>query len=142
MNDLNNTDNSEKMIAKRRLLIFQSTSDEYVSLPSGFLFAGACNVVATQWTVNDLSTAIIMIKLYQLHRLDGLPVVKAMNEAQKWLRDGTQQIFWKWAEQLKNGLQLEENTIQKIQDYLAIFKPEEKPFSEPFYWAAFCAIGE
>ena len=119
-----------------------STSDEYISLPSGFLFAGACNVVATQWTVNDLSTAILIIKFYQLHKLDKLPVARAMNEAQKWLRDGTQQVFWKWTEQLKNHLKLKQNLIKQIQRYLRKFGPEEKPFADPFYWAAFCAIGK
>ena len=120
----------------------KSISDEYISLPSGFLFAGACNVVATQWAVNDLSTAILMIKFYQLHRIDGLPVAKAMNEAQKWLRDGTQEVFWKWTEQLKNHLKLKQDLIKKIQDYLEDFSSEEQPFSKLFYWAAFCAIGE
>nr|MDJ0633446.1 CHAT domain-containing protein [Xenococcaceae cyanobacterium MO_188.B29] len=120
----------------------ESASDEYISLPSGFLFAGACNVVATQWTVNDLSTAILMIKFYQLHKIDGLPVAKAMNEAQKWLRDGTQKVFWSWTEQLKNYLKLKQELIIQIQHYLRRFAPEEKPFTELFYWAAFCAIGK
>ncbi|MDJ0534392.1 MAG: CHAT domain-containing protein [Xenococcaceae cyanobacterium MO_207.B15] len=120
----------------------KSTSDEYISLPSGFLFAGACNVVATQWTVNDLSTAILMIKFYQLHKIDGLPVAKAMNEAQKWLRDGTQEVFWSWTEQLKNHLKLKQDFIKQIQRYLRKFGPEEQPFNELFYWAAFCAIGK
>ncbi len=120
----------------------KSTSDEYISLPSGFLFAGACNVVATQWTVNDLSTAILMIKFYQLHKIDGLPVAKAMNEAQKWLRDSTQEVFWTWTEQLKNYLKLKQELIIQIQHYLRRFAPEEKPFTELFYWAAFCAIGK
>ncbi len=119
-----------------------SNSDEYISLPSGFLFAGASNVVASQWTVNDLSTAILMIKFYQLHKIEGLPVAKAMNEAQKWLRDGTQQVFWSWTEQLKNHLKLKQNLIEEIQAYLEDFDPEEQPFNELFYWAAFCAVGK
>jgi CHAT domain-containing protein len=65
-----------------------------------------------------------------------------MNEAQKWLRDSTQQIFWLWTEKLKNDLQLTQDIIKQIQRYLRRFAPEEKPFTEPFYWAAFCAIGE
>ena len=119
-----------------------SNSDEYISLPSGFLYAGACNVVATQWAVNDLSTAILMTRFYQLHKLDKLPVAKAMNQAQKWLRDGTQQDFCSWTEQLNNDLQLTQNMIQSIQRYFNRFNPEEQPFAEPYYWAAFCPIGE
>ena len=119
-----------------------SNSDEYISLPSGFLYAGACNVVATQWAVNDLSTAILMIKFYQLHKLDKLSVAKAMNQAQKWLRDSTQEDFCSWTEQLNNDLQLKPNMIQSIQRYFNRFNPEEQPFAEPYYWAAFCPIGE
>ena len=119
-----------------------SNSDEYISLPSGFIFAGACNVVATQWTVNDFSTAILMTKFYQLHKLDELPVAKAMNQAQKWLRDSTQQDFCSWMEQLKQDLELKPNMIESIQRYFDRFNPEEQPFADSYYWAAFCPIGE
>jgi CHAT domain-containing protein len=44
---------------------FTSTSDEYIGLPSGFILAGAANVVSTLWAVNDLSTALFMIHFYQ-----------------------------------------------------------------------------
>ena len=119
-----------------------SNSDEYISLPSGFIYAGACNVVATQWAVNDLSTAILMTRFYQLHKLNKLPVAKAMNQAQKWLRDSTQEDFCSWTEQLNNDLQLKPNMIKSIQRYFNRFNPKEQPFAEPYYWAAFCPIGE
>ncbi len=40
---------------------FRSFSDEYIGLPSGFLFAGSPSVVSSLWTVSDLSTAFLMI---------------------------------------------------------------------------------
>ena len=41
---------------------FNSISDEYISLPSGFLVTGSSSVVPTLWAVNDLSTSFLMIK--------------------------------------------------------------------------------
>nr|MDJ0632476.1 CHAT domain-containing protein [Xenococcaceae cyanobacterium MO_188.B29] len=63
---------------------FRSLTDEYIGLPSGFLYAGSPNVVSSLWAVNDLSTAFLMIKLYQnlqdkdFH--DSVPI--ALNQAQ------------------------------------------------------------
>jgi CHAT domain-containing protein len=42
-----------------------SLGDEYVGLPSGFLYAGSANVVSSLWAVSDLSTTLLMIKFYQ-----------------------------------------------------------------------------
>ena len=41
-----------------------SISDEYVGLPSGFLFAGSSSVVSTLWTVDPLATTLFMTKFY------------------------------------------------------------------------------
>jgi CHAT domain-containing protein len=40
-------------------------TDEYIGLPSGFLYAGSMNVVSSLWAVDDFATAILMIKFYQ-----------------------------------------------------------------------------
>ncbi|MFM6518784.1 MAG: CHAT domain-containing protein, partial [Microcystis panniformis] len=48
------------------LIDLNSISDEYIGLPSGFLFAGSPSVVSSLWTVNDLSTSFLMIKLYEI----------------------------------------------------------------------------
>ncbi|MFM6271109.1 MAG: CHAT domain-containing protein, partial [Dolichospermum sp.] len=48
------------------LIDLNSISDEYIGLPSGFLFAGSPSVVSSLWTVDDLSTSFLMIKLYEI----------------------------------------------------------------------------
>ncbi|MEC4813260.1 MAG: CHAT domain-containing protein [Scytonema sp. PMC 1069.18] len=115
-----------------------STSDEYISLPSGFLYAGSSSVVSSLWTVNDLSTAILMIKFYEnLHQ--GLSLAVALNQAQLWLRDATKNQLKNWIEQHQLTL-----TLRKaipIIDKQPLSVDSERPFHDPFYWAAFCAVG-
>ncbi|MCC0179852.1 CHAT domain-containing protein [Waterburya agarophytonicola K14] len=43
----------------------KNLSDEYIGLPSGFLYAGSPSVVSSLWAVSDLSTTFLMIKFYQ-----------------------------------------------------------------------------
>ncbi|WP_353932199.1 CHAT domain-containing protein [Okeanomitos corallinicola TIOX110] len=117
-----------------------NVSDEYISLPSGFLFAGCTNVVSSLWAVNDLSTAFLMIKFYQNHKQENLPVTKALNEAQKWLRDVSKLELQTWIEE--NQLPLKPAIRMNLRRRLYKLKDDVKPFKSPFYWAAFCAIGQ
>jgi CHAT domain-containing protein len=43
----------------------RNNSDEFIGLSSGFMKAGAVNIVSSLWTVSDVHTAILMIKLYE-----------------------------------------------------------------------------
>ncbi|CAD5941797.1 CHAT domain-containing tetratricopeptide repeat protein [Planktothrix agardhii] len=113
------------------LIDFQSNSDEYIGLPSGFLVAGSTNVVSSLWSVSDISTAILMIRFYQLLR-EGEEVAIALNYAQKWLRNATKAELLAWIDP-GNKMQLRQS-LKEIKDH-------EKPFASPYYWAAFCAIG-
>jgi CHAT domain-containing protein len=115
-----------------------SISDEYIGLPSGFLYAGCTNVVSSLWTVNQVSTAFLMIKFYQNMIKNQSNVAKALNDAQRWLRDATQQQLLDWA----NQLNLDEDKMTQIEDQLDWYNPDDKPYNDPFHWAAFCAIGQ
>jgi CHAT domain-containing protein/Tfp pilus assembly protein PilF len=42
-----------------------SISDEYIGLPSGFLYAGSLSIVSTLWTVDPLATTLLMVKFYK-----------------------------------------------------------------------------
>ncbi|NET84687.1 MAG: CHAT domain-containing protein [Moorea sp. SIO1F2] len=118
------------------------SSDEYISLPSGFLYAGSPSVVSSLWTVNEFPTAFLMIKFYQ--NLSQFPtretgaVAIALNQAQTWLRDVTKEELEEWTKHL---------SLTGTQEF-ALFrwfrnmKPKEQPFQSPYYWAAFCAIGK
>jgi len=117
---------------------FSRTTDEFIGFPSAFLYAGATNVVGSLWSPNDISAAFIMIKFYD-NLSKGLPIVVALNQAQLWLKNVTAQEFLKWADQFNYF-----SFIQKegIEDYVSRYKSAEKPFTNPFYWAAFTVIGK
>ncbi|WP_375339802.1 CHAT domain-containing protein [Lyngbya sp. CCAP 1446/10] len=111
-------------------------TDEYIGLPSGFLYAGSMNVVSTLWKVDDFATAIFMIKFYQ-ELQPKFSVAVALNATQNWMRAVIREDFMVWIELLK----LNENSIEKVKDWLSFDTSNEPPFRKPKYWAAFCATG-
>ena len=66
--------------------------DEVVSLPSAFIRAGFAGAIGSLWTVSEKSTAMLMIRFYQLWRAEGKQPVQALARAQKELREDTR--FW------------------------------------------------
>jgi CHAT domain-containing protein len=125
------------------LVDFKNTSDEYISLPSGFLYAGSRSVVSSLWTVSDLSTAFLMIKFIQNLKAtmvdnEDFSVAVELQKAQNWLRNATTAELQAWA----NDLKLSSEQAQKNYETLGWFDADEKPFQNPVYWAAFCAIGQ
>ena len=121
------------------LIDFSNISDEYIGLPSGFLVAGSPAVVSSLWTVNDLSTAFLMIKFYENLRKH-MSLALALNQAQLWLRDATKEELQRWTSELPLDL----NRQEELDDWFYYLEQKaiEKPFQEPYYWAAFCAIGQ
>jgi CHAT domain-containing protein len=120
------------------LIDFRNTSDEYIGLPSGFLYAGASSVVSSLWTVNDLSTAFLMIQFYQ-NLQKGLAVALALNKAQLWLKNLSKRDLEIWIEE--NQLLLQPAIRISLRRHLYKLEDDVQPFRSPFYWAAFCAIG-
>jgi len=106
---------------------FSSISDEYISLPSGFLVAGSSSVVPTLWAVNDLSTSFLMIKFYQLLKA-GLSVSLALNSAQLWLRDATKEDLQAWTKQLPLRRVEKANLYDMLEK---IGSKEIRPFQSP-----------
>ena len=116
---------------------YTNISDEYIGLPSGFLVAGSPAVVSSLWTVDDLSTALLMIKFYENLRKQ-MPLAVALNQAQLWLRDATKEELQQWTSRLP----LSRNHRAELEDRFYKLGSREKPFQEPYHWAAFCAIGK
>jgi len=110
-------------------------TDEYIGLPSGFLYAGSMNVVSSLWAVDDFATAILMIKFYQ-ELPDADSVALALNAAQNWMRGVSMEDLRVWV----GLLNLDEKSTQSVELWLAC-SSEEQPFRDPKYWAAFCATG-
>lgn len=136
---------------------FLHLPDEYIGLPAGFLQAGVPGVVGTLWSVNDLSTALVMIKFYELHlRGDArtgqgpLSPTEALCRAQSWLREvtsGELTAYFTAHHQLNSARQrvlarLPEATVLAGLARFAWDDPAARPFAEsPYHWAPFLFVG-
>jgi tetratricopeptide (TPR) repeat protein len=61
--------------------------DEMFSLPAGMMQAGVPGVVGSLWSVNDMSTALLMQQFYKGWKRQGLAPQDALKQAQIWVRD-------------------------------------------------------
>ncbi|WP_013321074.1 DUF3110 domain-containing protein [Gloeothece verrucosa] len=128
------------------LIDFESISDEYIGLPSGFLFAGSPTVVSSLWTVNDLSTAFLMIKFYEIlfNTNMNISVAVALKKAQNWLQNLTSEQFILETDSMIDKLYSDKPRIAKSYKEKArkfVENLEKYPFKNPYYWAAFVAAG-
>ncbi|GCE58173.1 CHAT domain-containing protein [Microcystis aeruginosa] len=128
-----------------------SISDEYVGLPSGFLFAGSSSVVSTLWTVDPLATTLFMTKFYHsLKRIsirDEGSIAIVLNHTQTWLKT----LNSKKLARIKDNQKFQQildrvfenkRDRRKFQDLLeAAVKRQPYPFANPYYWTAFIATG-
>ncbi|NEN95225.1 MAG: CHAT domain-containing protein [Moorea sp. SIO3I7] len=120
------------------LIDFKNSSDEYIGLSSGFLVAGSPAVVSSLWTVNQVSTALLLIKFYE-NLQNQMSLAVALNKAQLWLRNATKEELQQWTSDLPLSLSHQE------QLYDDLFDDDELdpiPYEQPYHWAAFCAIGQ
>ena len=119
----------------------RDTTDEYIGLPSGFLSAGATSVISTLWAVNDVSTAILMIKFYEILLSESRPSVAiALRESQLWLREASVQDLLDWADSSK--LVDSQNKERIKNKWRRGYKKDYQPYQDSWYWAAFCAVGQ
>ena len=117
--------------------------DEMFSLPAGMMQAGVPGVVGSLWSVNDFSTALLMVRFYIAWQKENNDPQKALSVAQTWLRDDTLQqkkeFFMSFIEGKRTELSME--IADSFHEYLSFAEPEEVDYSSPYHWAAFAFTG-
>lgn len=128
---------------------FANLPDEAIGLPAGILQAGAPAVVGTLWSVNDESTALLMVRFYELMLGEGMTPCAALRVAQRWLREITNAELGQYLAQhraLKEARQTASKRMAKelerpIRACALSSDPQARPFADPAAWAAFTFSG-
>ncbi|NEO61233.1 MAG: CHAT domain-containing protein, partial [Moorea sp. SIO4G2] len=142
-------------------------TDDLLTLATGFLCAGARSVVSTQWSVDDLASALLAIFYYDGRR-SGMSCCQALQEGQIKLRNLTGKEFAdnyqpQLREHLEQKLTEAKAAKQNAKDQgdqeefdkwvtivdkfeiqlkrLESLSKEDFPFAHPFYWAGFVSQG-
>jgi CHAT domain-containing protein len=71
--------------------------DDLVGLARGFIYAGTPSILATLWSVEDRSTALLMQRFYKNWKAKGMSKPEALRQAQLFLKGMTQYrhpFFW------------------------------------------------
>jgi len=66
------------------------SGDDLVGLSRGFIYAGAPSILATLWSVEDRSTALLIQRFYENWKIRGLSKPEALREAQLYLKSQPQ----------------------------------------------------
>ena len=121
--------------------------DEVISLPTGLAQAGIAGVVASLWSVSDLSTMMLMARFYELWKRDGLEPPEALRQAQLWIRDttnGEKASYLKDSVPQVSSERLPGFVAEAVyEQHKAFFelRADENDFAHPFHWAAFTYTG-
>ena len=115
--------------------------DEWIGLPAAFLQAGVPGVVGTLWEVDDLSSALMMVRFYEYH-LSGDPETgevmmsptRALRMAQRWLRGLT-------AKQLDDFFKRHPRLAAAAKDSHLVQGIRDSRSTGPYHWAAYIMIG-
>lgn len=127
--------------------------NELIGLPTGFLQAGASCVLGTLWAVDDLSTALLMARFYEIHLgpaqgHTAMDPARALQEAQRWLRGVTAEEIVQSCLELailpgaitNRSCWSREMATQLILRF-GLAAPDARPFCHPRHWAPFIIMG-
>ncbi len=123
----------------------QTITTEFVGLSSAFLAAGVTSVMSTLWSVEDVASAILIVKFYELLKTN--PPVIALKAAQTWLRTLTYADLIDWCDRLVKNEDLADYSYRcqsSLEDSNSVFRTEASlkglefcPYSNPYYWAGY-----
>jgi CHAT domain-containing protein/tetratricopeptide (TPR) repeat protein len=114
--------------------------DEVLGLPAGLLASGVSGVVASMWPVDDLATAVLMVRFHEelsarLAASSDAPPSDALRKAQRWLARAS-------APEVRDHLRrLPDSRADSIHAALDVLPTHHTPFGDPYFWGGFVYIG-
>ncbi|WP_343328027.1 CHAT domain-containing protein [Leptolyngbya sp. CCY15150] len=106
-------------------------ADEAISLPTGLLQAGVAGVVASLWSVSDLSTMILLSRFYTLWQNQTMSPAIALRHAQQWLRDASPTDIVDHCRTF----------IPDLDSHKELKRSLKYDYSHPYHWSAFSYTG-
>jgi CHAT domain-containing protein len=111
----------------------RNNPEEFVGLPATFLQLGAAGVVATLWQVDDLATALLMAKFYDLHLGDKLSPPSALKRAQAWLRDATREDLIQYSRASAAAAKLDAGKLSELEGTLSTLRRTRSVHFDPIW---------
>jgi tetratricopeptide (TPR) repeat protein len=127
--------------------------DEFVGLASSFLAAGAVYALSTLWIVDEISSALMMIRFYEILNeqrcKNKLHPALALKQAQKWLRTITYSELSNWYLELSEVTKDNSRCSQDLRDEANLIRrdrakieSDKPPYADLYYWAGFTITGK